>query len=94
MTTKKVFSATDAHPTVLHAKRDPDAEISYPVLVDSFGNLLTTTGLVPAGWDFVSLTPPSLPTSIVFKTGGSSGTTTVTLTLTYSGTDLATVTKT
>ena len=94
MTTKKVFSATDAHPTVLHAKRDPDSEISYPVLVDSFGNLLVTAGLVPSGWDFVDLSPPSQPTTITFKQGGSGGTTLSTLTLTYSGSDIATVTRT
>lgn len=94
MTTKKVFSATDAHPTVLHAKRNADSEIAYPVLVDSLGNLSVTTGLVPTGWDFVDLSPPALPTTITFKTGGSGGTTIATLSLTYSGSDLATVTRT
>lgn len=53
-----------------------------------------SSGLVPLEYDYVSLTPPDLPTVIVFKTGGSSGTTVATLTITYSGTDIATVTRT
>lgn len=40
MTTKKVFSATDAHPTVLHAKQDADSEIAFPLLCDVDGKLL------------------------------------------------------
>jgi len=43
MTTKKVFSATDAHPVVLHAKRDADSEIAYPVLISNDGYLFAAS---------------------------------------------------
>lgn len=91
---KKVFSATDAAPAVLYAKTDPASELAYPVVMDANGNLIITSGLAVPKHDYISLTPPALPTTIIFKTGGSGGTTVATLTLTYSGTDVATVTRT
>ena len=63
-------------------------------IIDS--RLLTSnTPLVPRDHDYVELLPAgsATPTTINFKTGGSGGTTVVTLTLTYSGGELATVTK-
>ena len=47
MTTKKVFSAPDAAPVVLHAKQDADSQISYPVIVDANGRLIIS----PTGGD-------------------------------------------
>lgn len=95
MTTKKVFSATDAHPTVLHAKRDADSEIAHPVLVGSDGGLIIGGGLVPAVYDYVELLPAGEPpTTVNFKTGGSGGTLVGTLTITYSSGKIATVTRT
>ncbi len=51
--------------------------------------------LVPAVYDYISLgyTGSNL-TTVVFKTGGSGGTTVSTLTLNYTGSQLDTVTKT
>lgn len=88
-TVRKEFSATDAHPVILYAKDDADSQLAAPLTASMFN-----PGLGIPTYDYVSLTPPSLPTSIVFKTGGSGGTTVATLTITYSGTDIATVTRT
>lgn len=52
--------------------------------------LQSLAGLVTQPYDYIDLSPPSLPTTITFKKGGI---TVTTLTLTYSGTDLATVSK-
>lgn len=51
-------------------------------------------GLVPAGYDYISLsyTGDNL-TGVVFKTGGSGGSTVATLTLAYTGSQLDSVTK-
>lgn len=52
-------------------------------------------GLVPTAYDYISLSyTGSDLTGVVFKTGGSSGTTVATLTLVYSGANLISVTKT
>ena len=51
--------------------------------------------LVPAVYDYISLSyTGSNLTGVVFKTGGSGGTTVSTLTLAYSGSDLISVVKT
>jgi hypothetical protein len=52
-------------------------------------------GLVTKSYDYISLgyTGDNL-TSVVYKTGGASGTTVATLTLVYSGSTLTSVTKT
>jgi len=58
---------------------------------------VVASGLVPLEYDYISLSPAtSSPTTVVYKTGGASGTTVATLTITYgtSGTDIATVTRT
>ena len=51
-------------------------------------------GLVPSGYDYISLgyTGSNL-TTVVFKTGGALGTTVATLTLAYTGAQLDSVTK-
>lgn len=52
-------------------------------------------GLVPTAYDYISLSyTGSDLTGVVFKTGGSGGTTVATLTLVYSGANLISVTKT
>ena len=38
--TKKEYSASDAAPAVLYAKKDGDSQIAYPLLADSEGKLL------------------------------------------------------
>lgn len=58
-------------------------------------NLQTINSLVPSTYDYISLayTGDNL-TTVVFKSGGSGGTTISTLTLAYSGSTLTSVTKT
>lgn len=53
-------------------------------------------GLVPSAYDYINITYTGLnPTTVVYKTGGSGGTTVATLTLTYDGNNnVLTVTKT
>lgn len=52
-------------------------------------------GLVPSAYDYISLTyTGSNLTGVVYKVGGSGGTTVATLTLAYSGSNLTSVTKT
>jgi hypothetical protein len=54
----------------------------------------TVTGLEIPTHDYVSLTyTGNNLTGVVYKTGGSGGTTVATLTLTYSGSNLTSVTK-
>jgi len=70
--------------------------IWYPVKVDDAGRLNFLSGLVPHAHDYISLsyTGTNL-TGVVYKTGGSGGTTVATLTLGYDGSDkLISVTKT
>ena len=69
---------------------------SSPVRIraDSYGGIITAGELVPYYFDYISLSPPSLPTTIVYKVGGSGGTTVATLTVVYSGVDIASVTRT
>lgn len=56
--------------------------------------LQTLNALVPSIYDYISLSyTGSNLTGVVFKTGGSGGTTVSTLTLGYSGSDLVSVTK-
>lgn len=39
---KKLYSASDARATVLHAKRESDSEKAYPLLVDADGGLVSS----------------------------------------------------
>lgn len=53
-----------------------------------------SAGLLPDGYDYVSLSyTGSNLTGVVFKQGGASGTTIATLTLAYSGSVLTSVTR-
>lgn len=50
------------------------------------GSVTVASSLVPAAFDYIALSPTGTnPTTIVYKTGGSGGTTAATLTLTYDG---------
>ena len=62
---------------------------TYSIAVSAFNSL------VPASYDYISLTyTGDNLTGVVYKTGGSGGTTIATLTLAYSGSTLTSVTKT
>ena len=62
---------------------------------DVLDELKTINSLVPSVYDYISLgyTGDNL-TTVVYKTGGVSGTTVTTLTLAYTGDNLTSVTKT
>ena len=60
-----------------------------PLLVGADGS--QAGGSLPFGADYVSMNTPSKPTVITYKTGGSGGTTVATVTLTYTGDDVATM---
>ncbi len=68
---------------------DTNRSIVNPATAEgqSFGQL------VPKVYDYIDLSPPSLPTTVIYKQGGSSGTTVATLTIVYSGTDISSVTR-
>lgn len=78
----------------------PAAQITTltpPSAITGFATETTLAKLVGLGipeWDYVSCTPAANPTSVVFKTGGSGGTTVATLTIAYTGTDISSVTRT
>lgn len=62
----------------------------YIAVFDAIAN-----SLVPAAYDYVSLSYTGNDlTGVVFKTGGSGGTTVATLTLAYTGSNLTSVTRT
>lgn len=87
---RKVFSSVDAAPQVLYAKRDEDSQVAHPILADSAGRLIISS-LVPKEYDGIELSPANQPTTITYKLGG---VTVATLTLTYSGSDITTITRT
>ena len=67
------------------------------LLVDEDGNAIVPgSGLVPEAHDYIDCSyTTGLLTGVVYKTGGSGGTTVATLALTYDGSDnLDTITKT
>jgi len=68
----------------------------YPVKVDDAGRINFLGGLIPHAYDYIALSyTGSNLTGVVYKTGGSGGTTVATLALTYDGSDnLETITKT
>jgi len=67
----------------------------FPISVDADGRLNIVSGLVPEEYDYIALsyTGDNL-TTVVYKTGGSGGTTVATLTLAYTGAVLDSVTRT
>lgn len=54
-----------------------------------------TEGLAPAPgtYDTIVFNPPDVPTTITYRRGGTSGLVIATLTLTYSGDDIASITR-
>ncbi len=84
----------DTAPVTLYAKKDLDSAFAEALLAGSDNILLVNSGLVPAGYDYISLSPASKPTTVVFKTGGSGGTVLSTLTIAYDGNDISSVTRT
>lgn len=68
----------------------------HPQMSDTDGRSLVLTGLVPHHYDYISLSyTGSNMTGVVYKEGGSGGSTVATLALTYDGSDnIATITKT
>lgn len=68
-----------------------------PIAVETFNSKdyqNFVTGIVPAPFDYISCTYTGADlTSVVYKTGGSGGTTVATLTMTYSNGVLLTTTR-
>jgi len=57
-------------------------------------NIINASSLVPNLYDYIELTyTGSNPTTVVYKTGGASGTTVATLTLTYVSDNVTSVTR-
>lgn len=75
------------------------SDVSY--IKDSTGKTIspaTSEGqtfgkIVPYAFDYVELSPASLPTTLTFKQGGSSGTTVSTVNLVYSNGNVSTITR-
>lgn len=85
----------DTAPVTLYGKKSITSDFAEALLIGSDNSLLISSGLVPSGYDYISLsyTGDNL-TGVVYKTGGSGGTTVATLTLAYSGSNLTSVTRT
>jgi hypothetical protein len=86
----RTINVTGAFDTPEHHLKTVDLGDSTYAIAASVYN-----SLVPKGYDYISLSyTGSNLTGVVFKTGGSGGTTVATLTLAYSGSTLTSVTKT
>jgi hypothetical protein len=71
----------------------PDGQ-PIPFAVGADGGLVSSVpGINIPAYDYVLLDPPAKPTTITYKTGGAGGTTVATLTLTYVGDDVESVTR-
>lgn len=82
----------NAPPTGSATAANQDTEIASLASID--GKLTTLPGLSIPVHDYIGLTyTGDNPTTIVYKTGGSGGTTVATLTLTYTGANVTSVTK-
>lgn len=70
---------------------------SVTMVGDPYPSVLSIQGLEIPTHDYISFSPTSAPATgtqtITYKTGGAGGTTVATLTLTFSGGDLASVAK-
>jgi len=62
-------------------------------LLGGGGGGASVPGINIPAYDYVLLDPPAKPTTITYKTGGAGGTTVATLTLTYVGDDVESVTR-
>lgn len=94
-TTKKEYSSTDAQPVVLYGLQAASSVNAVPILATANGAMVVSGGGfdIPA-YDYISFTPALNPTVVLYKSGGSGGATVRTLTLTYSGNDVASMTAT
>lgn len=78
----------DGSGKVAIASDDQIVSSTNPLSVLNFGVL------VPKIYDYIALTyTDNNPTTVVYKTGGASGTTQATLTITYSGDNISTITR-
>lgn len=100
MTQRKEYGSIDAAPVVLYAKRETDNILAFPLLQDDNGRLLLSS-FVPFAYDYIALTYVAAGNgageieTATYKTGGASGTTVATLTLTYdSNNNIASVART
>lgn len=67
----------------------------YPKKVDSSGRTVSVSGLVPHEYDYIAISYTGVNlTGVVYKTGGSGGSTVATLVLAYTGAVLDSITKT
>ena len=96
-----IMGADGSHITATGGKLDVNASVTISgnateAKQDTQITLLQgIAGFTPSSYDYISLTyTGSNLTGVVFKTGGSGGTTIATLTLAYSGSNLISVTKT
>lgn len=87
---RKVYSASDAQPIVLHAKQNANDEVAYPVLVDANGSLIIS-GLVPFAYDSIVISYSSNLISNVYYFLTSNLVST--LTLGYSGSNIISVVR-
>ena len=79
----------------LSTGQDVDIVSALPAGTNAIGKVIQSNVLVPDDYDYIllSYTGDNL-TGVVFKTGGTGGSTVATLTLAYTGSQLDTVTKT
>jgi len=92
---RKLFSAVDAAPIVLHAKENANDEVAFPLIVTSSGALLISEGLDIPAYDSIVISYSSgLISSVYYLVGGVSGTLIATLTLSYSGSNIISVVRT
>jgi len=87
MTEKKVFSASDAAPVVLYAKRDGNSQLAHPIIGDTSGYLITSpsSGMIIPRHDEQVIDESAAPalTTITYKL---SNVTVATKTIAVSGT--------
>lgn len=86
--TNKVAESTQYIPNAMFIK-NPGGGVMNPATSEGQHFML-----VPKIYDYISLSPSDLPTTVIYKSGGASGTTVATLTIAYSGTDISSVTRT
>lgn len=95
MIQRKIFSAPDAAPYVLHAKQVANDEVAFPILATSSGCLLISEGLDIPSYDSIILSYSSgLISKVYYLVGGTAGVVIATLSLNYSGSNIISVVRT
>lgn len=100
----KLVELIGVHKTTPPTLADGDVALTQ---MDDMGNIKFTLGdpaqaallsaskLIPYNFDYISVSyTGNNITTVVYKTGGSGGTTVATLTITYSGSKISTITRT